>query len=116
MRVKVNNTETERAAERARLELLGVLPDRMLNAVRQGAEYEKSRKTYQDRTGKLRSSTVGRMDNSNANNAQVTLEMGEEYASYVNRMGFSAIDEAAKATSDAIADAIEDIGERVTGR
>jgi len=115
VRVKVDNSGTRRVVERARLELLGNLPARMLNAVKQGAEYERQHKTYQDRTGDLRSSTVGEMDRSTANNVQVRLEMGEEYASYVAKRGFSAIKEAARATGEAIQDEIDAIGERITG-
>lgn len=114
MRVRVDNSETVRAAERAAFELLGVLPGRMLNAVKMGAEYELQEKTYQDRTGDLRKSTQGKMDRSSANDVSVRLEMGEEYASYVRRRGYSAIAEAAARTDRQIRDDIDAIGRRVT--
>lgn len=113
-RVTVNNHDTLAAARDAEEELKN-LPQRMLNAARMGAEYEKANKTYEDRTGNLRKHTVGRLVRRGLNEVVAEIEMGEEYASYVRARGFSAFNEAVKLTRQTIEDEIDLIGQKITG-
>lgn len=75
------------------------LPAEMLKVVQTAARLEQQGHLYQNRTGNLERSTVGRPVSSPGfmnDDATVMLEMGMYYASYVNNLGYSRIDDAAK--------------------
>jgi hypothetical protein len=80
--------------ERAR-DALDRAPREVFGFVEAGADILRATDPYQDRTGNLRASTeaVNVLDDPGQWHFQLT--MGESYASYVNDLGFSRIDEVA---------------------
>ncbi len=79
----------------------------MKTAVKYGAQFERDNKTYQNRTWKLLRNTKGRIDRASNNEVVAEIVMDMPYASHVNKLGYSAIDEAAAATKLAIQDIID---------
>lgn len=92
------------------------LPRLMEAEVKLGAVEELTTKTYQDRTRNARKSTKGYINRRGANEVEVVLEAGAEYASFLRGRGFSNIDEVARDTAAGIQGQIDALGERVTGR
>lgn len=82
----------------------------MLKAVQNGATFERRFKTYQDRTGNLKRSTRGFLAPALLSNGEklFVLEMGEEYASFVDARGFSKIKMAQQFTKAAMDQAVRD--------
>jgi hypothetical protein len=74
--------------------LIRAVPNRMLRIGTFAARFERSTHAYQNRTGMLEASTMAIIKEGGD---VVTLEllMGMNYASYVNDLGYSSIDEAA---------------------
>lgn len=112
MPVDIDVSDVVAAAERA-AEELAKLPAHMRAAVMLGAQYERAEKEYTDRTGDARRGTKGRIDHSNAGETVAVLEVDVPYASHLARRGYSEIHEAGRRAGQAIADAIEAIGEKV---
>jgi iron uptake system EfeUOB component EfeO/EfeM len=112
VKVTVDNSETLAAAERAE-SLFRELPRIMKSAVELAAATELQRKTYQDRTGLLRRRTQGRVER-RGGDIHAFFEMDTEYASYVNKLGFSAFNSVGLSARDAIQDAIDALGRRIT--
>lgn len=106
--VKIDISDVEAMAKQA-IMAINTLPKRMEVAVKAGAAFERSHKSYHDQTGNLRSHTKGFLSIDRKDEVVATLEMAEDYASYVKRRGLSAIDEASKNTELAIANAMRDI-------
>lgn len=63
--------------------LVDVVAESVDGALRDGAEHAKQNHGYQDRTGALTASIVGRVDSQNASGASGVLEATVPYASYV---------------------------------
>jgi len=100
-----------REMEKRGKDALRTLDREMLRAVKNGATYERRFKTYTNRTGNLLRSTQGYAVTDAAfgdasSSTTYILEMGEEYASFVDARGYSAIREAARETENAIAVAV----------
>lgn len=105
-RVSVDNSETVRRCEEMQ-KRFQQLPIDLQNAARLGAQYEKQNKTYTDRTGRLKQSTIGKLISRRLGFIEGYVEMGMPYASYVKRRGFSAFDDAVARTRQAIRDALD---------
>jgi hypothetical protein len=93
----VNVSDVTRALAQATAILAQVTP-KMLNEVRMGAGREQSQHAYKNRTGRLEKSTRGILIRSTAKESRVTLEMGMDYASYVERKGLTSLAEEARIT------------------
>ena len=81
--------------------------ERMAEIAEDAAEELRNTDPYTDRTGDLRASTQA-IPAIGGSESGVTLEMGEHYASYVNRRGFSRWDEVSKAAREEILAEAED--------
>ena len=71
------------------------LPRRMLKIGKFAADYERNSHEYQNRTGRLEASTQAALHES-SDSPILVLMMTMPYASHVNRLGYSNIDEAAE--------------------
>lgn len=82
----------------------------MLAAVRNGATFERRFKTYKDRTGNLKRSTRGYLAPALLSDGEklFVLEMGEDYATFVDARGFSKIKMAQQFTKQAMDQAVRD--------
>lgn len=114
-RLDIDITDVIDAEDDAR-EALSRIPRAMEGAVRLGAEFAKSAKRYQDRTGTLSRMTRGRTDRSSRNETSVELESATEYAEYVRRRGLMAIDSGAARTDREIEDRLGRIADEVAGK
>lgn len=88
MSVTVNISDVTRATAKAVQEMQN-WPRTVEDTLRNAAQEERSTKTYQNQTGHLQQGTRAATISQTANEIIVDLEMGEPYASYVVRRGFS---------------------------
>lgn len=83
------------ALERAATKVLGDVPRRLKAACDKGADLEVRTHPYHNRTGNLERSTFAQTVETNGADATVELAARMDYASFVNRLGYSRIDDAA---------------------
>ena len=108
--LKVDNSETMRALERATSQLKEELPRAMMAAVKTAAFFELTEKTYTRRTGNMDRNTKGRLVSRSGNDVTVEFAMDTEYASYLIRRGYTAFTDAGIAARETIQDAIDAMG------
>lgn len=77
----------------------------LLDAVRFGAAEERAHKTYQNRTGQLQKSTIGRMVRSSVSDMRAEIAINRDYASYVRDLGYMTLETTVRETSDRIRNA-----------
>lgn len=78
----------------------------LFEAVRFGAAEERAHKTYQNRTGQLQKSTIGRMVRNSAADMRAEIAITREYASYVRDLGFMTLETTVRDTSNRIRNAL----------
>lgn len=86
----------------------------MLDLAQQGAEVLRSTDPYQDRTGDLRESTEAVIDQS-GDPVIVVLRMGEDYASFVKRLGYSNFDDVSEEVKRQMDDGMRTVRRRIGG-
>ncbi len=90
-----------------------LVPVELLRCVEMGAAFERTQHEYQNRTTDLQTSTKAVVDQKSRARAQVSLEMGMPYASYIRRKGLSEIDSASVRARDEFQDWAEDMPKRI---
>jgi hypothetical protein len=78
------------------------------------ASNERAQHDYKNRTGDLQKSTKGVTDLDGLDQAMVSLEMGEDYASFVVRRGLSEIEAQSRIADRAIEIAFEEQARRIS--
>jgi len=110
----VDASDVHRMTKRAEGELGPKLAQRMLKAGQQAAKYERSTHPYTNRTGRLeyttRAYTAGGGDS-----VDLYLVMEMFYASFVNNLGYSHIDDAAQQCGEWIERGFVGMPDRISG-
>lgn len=106
------------AAEMARRAELAFSPGGYLNhgieeILQRAANEERATHDYQNQTGHLQQSTAERVIEETDSNIVVHLEMGEEYASFVVKRGYSRFDEIAKKATREVDRHVKSVDKRV---
>lgn len=113
IRVTVDISDERAFYRTARANLHALLPA-MLWAVKFAAKYERDTHPYTNRTGDLQAATSGFIHQGGLDSAvTAVLEMGMPYASYVDALGYSNIDEAGNMAAQNIARSIDAIGDAI---
>ncbi len=112
MRVNVDLSEIVVLGTRANAEV-DELPQELLRCVEMGAAFERHQHEYQNQTGDLEKSTKAVIDQTSRSRAQVTLEMGMDYASYVKRRGLSEVESASVRARDEFQAWADDMADRI---
>jgi hypothetical protein len=94
-----------RALNRRAKRLFDLMPARMLDIGKFAARFERETHSYTNRTGKLEASTLAYVAEGN-DEVTLSLVMDTPYASYVNKLGYSNIDEAAELVEQQLFDGL----------
>lgn len=92
----------------------GYLTHGMQEILERAASEERNTHAYQNQTGHLQQSTAMHVVSESDDEFRATLEMGEEYASYVVKRGYSRFDEIAKAATREVASHVNRAVHRTT--
>lgn len=111
-RVEVDISQVQQAVARSAQEVRR-LPGRVLAVARRAAATERASKTYRDRTGDLVDATKATIARG-GDRFTVTLAMGEHYASYIVRRGFSRFHDHAAGAAGDVAFVVAQMGARLS--
>lgn len=108
MHLHLDLTDVHRVTEQA-LKELREIPRKMLSVGQYWAAYERMTHAYQNRTGNLQRSTIATISKTDAETT-LYLRMDMFYASYVNNLGYSNIDQAERKCRAQLDDILRNVG------